>query len=466
MDMSKRNYKGVLVRACFCIMMAVILFAVCTRPLSAQEPFPFLQPGLSQELFATNPLGAGQIDGGVAFAANGDLWAASCNGITLFRFLASTTIVVNSTPVHPQAAGSPFPMTAGCGLTNHPDGTMYLNSGSGVVNLDANSGNQLRPGFGPAGNGLGIAVDPQTNNLVYVGGAGGSCFGTPPCTIVSINPVTTASSDFAQLAPADATFIDGIAFDPSGNFLFMAVRNPDRGLTILDRNGIVVQHIPMNAFPDGVAFHANPDFVATNNNSGAITRFDFPSNDFTAPPTKSLMASGGFRGDLSQVGPDGCLYVTQAGTAFLDGTLSADNSVVRICSNFIPPPGVIPAPGSFVIGDLDALPGNQVTFWGAQWAKDNALSGGPAPRSFKGFTATVPRDCSGNWISQPGDSSGPPQTVPAFIAVIASSGVNQNGAAITGNVSKIVIVRTNSGYGPAPGHAGTGTVVAVVCENQ
>ena len=35
--------------------------------------------------------------------------------------------------------------------------------------------------------------------------------------------------------------------------------------------------------------------------------------------------------------------------------------------------------GSFVIGDQSANVGSTVTFWGAQWWKDNDLSGGTAP---------------------------------------------------------------------------------------
>jgi hypothetical protein len=34
---------------------------------------------------------------------------------------------------------------------------------------------------------------------------------------------------------------------------------------------------------------------------------------------------------------------------------------------------------------------------------------------------------------------------------------------ISGNIPKMAIVQTNPGYGPNPGHAGTGTVVAIVC---
>jgi uncharacterized repeat protein (TIGR01451 family) len=117
----------------------------------------------------------------------------------------------------------------------------------------------------------------------------------------------------------------------------------------------------------------------------------------------------------------------------------------------------------FVIGDGNAIVGNTVTFWGAQWAKNNALSGGPAPDAFKGFTNTVPANCGGTWISRPGNSSQPPDTVPLFMAVIASSTVTKSGSTINGDIPKIVVVRTNPGYGPSPGHAGTGTVVAVVC---
>ena len=51
----------------------------------------------------------------------------------------------------------------------------------------------------------------------------------------------------------------------------------------------------------------------------------------------SLFASGGFRGDLSQVGADGCLYLTQDGTRYDDGTVTNEDSLVQICGGFAPP---------------------------------------------------------------------------------------------------------------------------------
>jgi uncharacterized repeat protein (TIGR01451 family) len=94
----------------------------------------------------------------------------------------------------------------------------------------------------------------------------------------------------------------------------------------------------MTSEPDGIAFHASPPrFVVTNNNNGTMTRFDFPADDFTQVPAQSVFASGGFRGDLSQVGADGCLYLTQEGTRYDDGTVTAENSLVQICGGFAPP---------------------------------------------------------------------------------------------------------------------------------
>ena len=125
------------------------------------------------------------------------------------------------------------------------------------------------------------------------------------------------------------------------------------------------------------------------------------------------------------------------------------------------------AQGSFVIGDQSAMMGASVTFWGAQWAKMNSLSGGLAPRSFKGFadTTTSPPSCGHGWSTDPGNSSGPPASVPSFMAVIVSTSISQSGPTISGDTMEIVIVRTDPGYAPNPGHVGTGTVVAIFCRS-
>ncbi len=128
--------------------------------------------------------------------------------------------------------------------------------------------------------------------------------------------------------------------------------------------------------------------------------------------------------------------------------------------------GPAKAEGSFVIGDGNAAVGSSVTFWGAQWWKANVLSGGVAPASFKGFadSAATPPGCGETWTSRPGDSSEPPLgPLPEYIDVIVSSQITKSGRTISGNTEEVVRVLTEPGYGPDPGHAGTGTVVEVVC---
>jgi hypothetical protein len=126
-----------------------------------------------------------------------------------------------------------------------------------------------------------------------------------------------------------------------------------------------------------------------------------------------------------------------------------------------------PAGGNFVIGDLANVSGNAtVNFWGSQWQQNNPMTAGSGPNAFKGFEngSAVPT-CGGTWTSRPGNSSNPPATVPQFMGVIVSSSVVKNGSTTTGNVKKIIVVQTNAGYGPAPGHIGTGRVVAIICSS-
>jgi hypothetical protein len=309
-------------------LTAVVALAVMTKSvLAAGQSFLFLQPGFMQELYGVSS----SFLGGVAFAPDGDPWVDECgfSGSPLHRYDSQTfSPPVNGTStLHPESV---VPSNAGCGLTNHPNGTLYTNQGGGVVQLDANTGASLAGPFGPAGNALGIATDPQTLNLVYVRNDG---------TIDFVDPAFTMSGTFSAVTTGN--FVDGIAWDPAGNFLFLSNRSPVRQLTILDRTGALVQNVPMPSEPDGIAFHAaTPKFVVTNNADGTMTRFDFPGDDFTQVPVQSVFASGGFRGDLSAVGSDGCLYLTQNGTRYDDGTTTNQNSLVRICGGFAPPPGV------------------------------------------------------------------------------------------------------------------------------
>ena len=122
------------------------------------------------------------------------------------------------------------------------------------------------------------------------------------------------------------------------------------------------------------------------------------------------------------------------------------------------------AGSSFVVGDQSAVTGGAVTFWGAQWASQNSLSGGTAPSSFKGYSGVSgsAMSCTSSWTTTPGNSTSPPVTVPSYIGVFVSSSVTKAGSEVSGNVTELAIIKTDPGYAPDPGHPGTGTIVAIV----
>ena len=133
-----------------------------------------------------------------------------------------------------------------------------------------------------------------------------------------------------------------------------------------------------------------------------------------------------------------------------------------------------PSRGAFTLGDqtvAGAGPDTTVTWWSHSWAGLNSLSGGAAPNSFKGFAADVmtlptmspPEVCGTSFTTRTGNSAGPPSTVPSYMGVLVASSVTQSGSTINGSWGSIVVVRTDAGYEPNPGHPGTGTIVATFC---
>jgi hypothetical protein len=129
------------------------------------------------------------------------------------------------------------------------------------------------------------------------------------------------------------------------------------------------------------------------------------------------------------------------------------------------PAAVRPLP-LFVIGDVEPhAVGDVVNFWGAQWWKNNQMSGfvSNGVASFKGFASNAQDFCGGAWESRPGNSSGPPATIPAEVAIIVTDTVLKNGPNISGTIKQILLVQHDGGYGPAPGHRGNGPVTRILC---
>jgi hypothetical protein len=145
---------------------------------------------------------------------------------------------------------------------------------------------------------------------------------------------------------------------------------------------------------------------------------------------------------------------------------------IAVASAAASPGGAAPpneATGVFVVGDTTAAaagPTDTITWWSHSWWQDNALSGGPAPAAFKGyaveFSGGAPT-CGGTWTTGPGNSPHPPDSVVGPIQVIIASSLTKSGNTISGNIVGFGTVTTDPGYGPNPGHPGTGTIIVKSC---
>jgi len=156
-------------------------------------------------------------------------------------------------------------------------------------------------------------------------------------------------------------------------------------------------------------------------------------------------------------------------TSLRTGAVTMTGTAIDFCTATPPtsPPGP-PLLPVFVIGDVEPhAVGDTVNFWGAQWWKNNIMSGIVAPgasrASFKGFATRAELQCGGSWESRPGNSTPPPATIAADIAVIVTSSIRKTGPNIAGDIREIVVVSQDGAYGPNPGHAGNGLVTSIVC---
>jgi Nidogen-like len=134
-----------------------------------------------------------------------------------------------------------------------------------------------------------------------------------------------------------------------------------------------------------------------------------------------------------------------------------------------------PTTGQFVLGDaavaraLVTNPAPAVTFWSPLWAKFNPLTSAPltvGPQNFRGWASAAsasPPVCGGTWTAAAAYQSPAPSSVPSYMGVVVSSIITETPVKITGNITRIVIVKTNPGYSNAQGRYGTGVIVGTVC---
>jgi hypothetical protein len=209
-------------------------------------------------------------------------------------------------------------------------------------------------------------------------------------------------------------------------------------------------------------------YLVTNTGTGTLSGISLADNNTDAPPacpSTTLAVGGSMTCTASHT-------VTQAeldGGSVSNAAVASSNEAPDANASLTIPVAVVPVGGMFVVGDLTVGPisssiGESLLFWGAQWWKNNSLSGGTGPAAFKGFedSPAMP-SCGVDWTSRPGNSTPPPSSIPAYMAIIVSSHVSTSGPSIGGDTRHIVIVKTDPGYQGNPGHAGTGTIVGVVC---
>jgi len=209
-------------------------------------------------------------------------------------------------------------------------------------------------------------------------------------------------------------------------------------------------------------------YTVTNTGTVTVTGINVSDNNVDAAPSCPL----------TSLAPTASMTCTAQHTATV-GELAAGavKNTVIVSSNeasdatdkvsiaaSLPSVGGMFVVGNLTVGDVSQANGKQVTFWGAQWWKLNQLSGGLGPAAFKGFEdSPAAPTCGSNWTTDPGNSTPPPATIPGYIELIVSSSVTKTGAVIGGDTVHVLIVKTDPGYQGDPGHAGTGTIAAVVC---
>jgi hypothetical protein len=324
----------------------------------------------------------------------------------------------------------------------------------------------------------------------------GQPFSGPVATFKDPDPAATAAEytatidwgDGPPVTPGAVTGPVGGAFTVSGTHTYAEETSSPYTMKVvitdMDNPGNTATVTPSASVSDaGLATPVCPTAISPQTFNGATAGFsdanpgmhleDFPSANVTIDWGDGTATSNGTVGGPNPYAVSGGPH-TYSGTGnFTISTTVTDvgGSTITIkCTVLVFAFGTSSG-ATFVIGDMTAPPLapplNHVTWWSSQWAKLNPMTGGPAPASMKGFAGfedmpVIPQ-CSGTYSTDTGNSSPPPQTVPDYMGVIVSSHITQNGSVITGDIKEIVIVKNDPGYGPSPGQAGTGTVVAIVC---
>jgi hypothetical protein len=105
--------------------------------------------------------------------------------------------------------------------------------------------------------------------------------------------------------------------------------------------------------------------------------------------------------------------------------------------------------------------GDRFTFWGSQWSKQVSRGDYGGGSSLKGWADKV---TGSTWTTGTGNSVGAPGSVAEYISVLVTTSVKKSGSTLSGNAVRRVVIRVDDPdrYDANPGHAASGTVVAIL----
>lgn len=289
--------------------------------------------------------------------------------------------------------------------------------------------------------------------------AGADLSGCP--SVLPINSVTTCTYTVTVSGPQSTPITDAVTMNFDGNALGHDTLSATS--TVLTP-AMSIAKSSTTHFVGAIGQVVPYSYLVTNTGSAPLSGVSVADNKTDAAPgcpatTLAVGASMTCTGQHTVTAADlAAVNLTNLATA-------SSNEAPDATATLSIPIAPSATGGNFVIGNLNSALTTPVTFWGAQWWKLNSLTGGSAPASFKGFEdMPAAPTCGQTWTTDPGNSTPPPAgPLPPFMTIIVSSAITQTGSTIAGDTQHIVVVQTNSGYAPNPGHAGTGTVVATIC---
>jgi len=380
-----------------------------------------------------------------------------------------------------------------------PDGTHQIVALSASGHADGNWSGELNASMSAgtkhqakivdfSGQDINVSLDCEQNNDVACGTSGVTGTGTnfsavegqsfSGQTATFSDPNTSDSGFTASIDWGDGTSSAGTVSGGSGSFAVNGTHTyADEGthtvLTTLSKGSTTAGTAQATATVSDAPLPASGKSLFANGTSfsGAVASFtdgnaSAPASDFTASidwgdgssPSAGTVASNGSGFNVSGSHTYSAVgsYTIKTYIADVGGSTANATSTLQGYSYV--------AGGGFTIGDQSAGVGSNVTWWGSQWSTANKLTGGTAPSGFKGFENSAANPtCGTNWTSSGGNSPPPANTVPQYMATIVTSKVSTSGTSkYNGNTVKMVVVKTNAGYNPNTGSAGTGTVVAVI----